>query len=230
MSRSTEPPVVLITGANRGLGRALAQSFATAGATVLAACRDPASATFAPGQGAIRPLPLDAGNPDSIAALALALTGQPVDILVNNAGIRGAMGGIDTLEPGDFGAVMAVNALGPLLLTRALRPNLLAGRRRVVAMISSSSGSMTEGLDPDGDYAYRASKAALNVMTLKLGYDFPDLTCLLFHPGWVRTEMGGPEATVDADTAANGLTRLILAARPQDSGTFRRWNGDPMGW
>ncbi len=102
-------------------------------------------------------LPPRRGQPGSIAALALALAGQPIDILVNNAGIRGSVGGIDTLEPGDFGAVMAVNALGPLLLTRALRPNLLAGRRRVVA-VSSSSGSMTEGLDPDGDYAYRASR------------------------------------------------------------------------
>lgn len=224
------PPVVLITGANRGLGRALVQAFAAAGAEVLAACRTPEGATFAADAGRIRALPLDMGDPASIEGLAAQLAGQPLDILVNNAGIRGAMGGIDTLTPADFAEVMAVNALGPLILTRALRPNLMAGRHRTVAMISSSSGSMTEGLDDDGDYAYRASKAALNILTLKLGYDFPDLTCLLFHPGWVATEMGGPEATIDADTAAAGLAGLILSATPEDSGSFRRWNGEPMGW
>jgi NAD(P)-dependent dehydrogenase (short-subunit alcohol dehydrogenase family) len=116
------------------------------------------------------------------------------------------------------------------LLTRALLPNLMAGERRVVAMISSRAGSMAEGLDPDGDYAYRASKAALNMLTLKLAYDFPDLTCLMLHPGRVKTDMGGPEAEVPPDEAAGRLAQMILTATPADSGTFRAWDGAAVAW
>jgi len=221
---------ILVTGANRGLGRELACQFADRGHRVLAACRSTAGTDFRGLRGRIEPLELDLAKADSIEAAANRLAGRPVDIFVNNAAIRGATGGIDTLAPKDFAEVMAVNALGPLLLTRALRRNLMAGSRRIVAMISSRAGSLAEGLDPDGDYAYRASKAALNIMTLKLAYDFPDLTCLLFHPGWVKTEMGGPEAELPPAEAAERLADLILTSTAADSGSFRAWDGTAIAW
>lgn len=222
-------PTVLVTGANRGLGLALTRALAAQGAQVIAACRDPAAFADTWPDG-VEALPLDLARTGSIEALARRLAGRPIDILVNNAGVRGATGGLDTLAAADFAEVMTVNALAPLLLVRALHANLDAGTRRVVAMISSRAGSLAEGLDPDGDYAYRASKAALNIMTLKLAYDFPDLTCLLLHPGWVQTDMGGPEAEIDPLAAAGRLAGMILTATPADSGSFRAWDGATVAW
>ena len=113
--------------------------------------------------------PLDVADAASIAALGERLKGVPVDIVVNNAAIRGDTGGLASLSPDDFLDVMRVNALAPLLLARALRENLLAGARRVLANISSRAGSLAEGTldDDDGDYAYRCSKAALNMARSK---------------------------------------------------------------
>lgn len=222
-------PTVLVTGANRGLGLALTRALAARGAQVIAACRDP-GALAETGTPGVEAMSLDLAHTDSIENLARRLAGRPIDILVNNAGIRGATGGLATLAAADFAEVMAVNALAPLLLVRALHANLQAARRRTVAMISSRAGSLAEGLDPDGDYAYRASKAALNIMTLKLAYDFPDLTCLLLHPGWVMTDMGGPEAEIAPDLAADRLAGMILNATPADSGSFRAWDGATVAW
>src|SRR5690606_30784482 len=208
MSRAAEAraPVVLITGASRGLGRELACAFAATGAEVLAAMRQPrplADAASLP--GTVRPLPLDVADPASIAALARSLVGRPIDILVNNAASRGATGGLPAVTPDDFMAVMAADVLGPLLMVQALRENLAAALHPRVVNISSRAGSMAEGADPDGDYAYRCAKAALNRATVKLAEDQPGLTVVSVHPGWLRTDMGGPEAELAVAPAAARL-------------------------
>jgi NAD(P)-dependent dehydrogenase (short-subunit alcohol dehydrogenase family) len=129
---------------------------------------------------------------------------------------------------------MRVNALAPLLLARALRENLLAGARRVLANISSRAGSLAEGTldDDDGDYAYRCSKAALNMATVKLAQDFrrDGITVLSLHPGWVRTDMGGKEAAVDVTESAAGLKALIDRATLADTGSFRSYDGRTIAW
>lgn len=220
---------VMITGANRGLGRELARLFADAGHQVIACCRDPRGrGEDMPGD--IRWLPLDLGDEAAIRAFPVLLDGEAIDILIHNAAIRGATGGLAEVDFTDFAQVMQVNAAAPLILTREVRPNLMAGRRRVVAMISSRAGSMTEGLDPDGDYAYRCSKAALNMGGRKLAYDDPPLTVLMLHPGWIRSDMGGPEAELEVAEAARGIVARIEAAVRDDSGTFRAWDGTVIAW
>src|SRR5690606_25306096 len=165
----------------------------------------------------------------SIAALGGRLEGQPIDIVINNAAIRGDAGGLDTLETGDFLEVMRINALAPLLVARALRPNLLAGHRKVLVNISSRAGSLAEGTtdDEDGDYAYRCSKAALNMATVKLAQDFrrDGIAVISLHPGWVRTDMGGAEASVDVAESAGGLKALIDAVTMAETGIFRAYDG-----
>ncbi|MGB3313594.1 MAG: SDR family oxidoreductase [Albidovulum sp.] len=220
---------VLITGANRGLGRELTRLYTRNGHEVIACCRDP-DARGADLAGDISWLPLDLADEAAIRAFPALLGGKAIDILIHNAAIRGATGGLAEVGFVDFAQVMRVNAAAPLILTHMLRPNLMAGERRVVAMISSRAGSMTEGLDPDGDYAYRCSKAALNMGARKLAYDDPELTVLLLHPGWIKTDMGGPEAELDVREAARGLAARIDAAGPKDSGSFRAWDGTPIAW
>ena len=215
---------VLVTGASRGLGRALAGLYAAAGFRVISCMRQ-----AVPGAEA-----LDVADAGSIAALGERLKGRPIDIVINNAAVRGDTGGLDTLETDDFLDVMRVNALAPLLLARALRPNLLAGGRKVLVNIGSRAGSLAEGTvdDEDGDYAYRCSKAALNMATVKLAQDFrrDGIAVVSLHPGWVRTDMGGAEAAVDVAESAAGLKALIDATMLSDTGSFRAYDGRTVAW
>ncbi|WP_455273340.1 SDR family oxidoreductase [Rhizobium herbae] len=221
---------MLITGASRGLGRAMAQQYVGAGWHVIACGR----AGTAPAEDGIVPETLDVADPASILDLARRLGGMPIDVLINNAGIRGDTGGLQTLEPGDFLEVVRINTLGPLLVTRALLPNLLSGKRKIVANISSRAGSIAEGTldDDDGDYAYRCSKAALNMATVKLAQDLraDGVTVLSLHPGWVKTDMGGDEAVVPVADSAAGLRRIIDSATMADSGSFRAFDGRTVSW
>ena len=221
-SNTADKGTVLVTGAARGLGRALADLYAAAGFRVIACTRQ--------GTGE----PLDVADAASIAALGERLQGRPIDVVINNAAIRGDTGGLDTLETDDFLDVMRINALAPLLVARALRPNLVAGTRKVLVNISSRAGSLTEGTldDDDGDYAYRCSKAAMNMATVKLAQDFrrDGISVISLHPGWVRTDMGGEEAAIDVAEGAAGLKTLIDATTLADTGSFRAYDGRTIEW
>ncbi|MCZ4094463.1 SDR family oxidoreductase [Sinorhizobium psoraleae] len=223
-------PTVLITGASRGLGLELARVYAGSGWQVIA-CGRSVSASIDPGLARRR---LDVADSNSIATLARELDGLPIDLLINNAGIRGDTGGLGTLDPEEFLEVMRVNALAPLLLVRALLPNILAGERRIVANISSRAGSLAEGTldDDEGDYAYRCSKAALNMATVKLAQDLRKrgVVVLSLHPGWVKTDMGGEAATVPITESAAGLKAVIDKAGVANSGSFLAFDGKRVSW
>ena len=221
-SSTADRGTVLITGASRGLGRALADLYAVAGFSVVACMRQ--------GEGEA----LDVSDAASIAALGDRLKGQPIDIIINNAAVRGDTGGLGSLETDDFLEVMRINALAPLLVARALRPNLAAGRRKVLVNISSRAGSLAEGTvdDEDGDYAYRCSKAALNMATVKLAQDFrrDGIAVVSLHPGWVRTDMGGEEAAIDVAESVRGLKALIDGTTMAETGSFRAYDGRTVAW
>ncbi|MGN8115702.1 SDR family oxidoreductase [Labrys sp. 22185] len=221
----------LITGASRGLGLALARHYAGAGWRVIACIR---ADTLPPNEDRLEWRRVDVACPASIAELATGLAGIPLDVVINNAAIRGDTGGLATLDPDDFVAVMRVNALAPLLVVRALLPNLRIGRGRIIANISSRAGSIAEGMigDDDGDYAYRCSKAALNMASAKLALDLRSdrITVLALHPGWVRTDMGGTGAEVPVSNSAAALHDLIARAALADSGSFRAFDGKSIAW
>jgi len=221
---------VLITGANRGIGLEYARQFAAKGYKVIGTVRDPADAKDL-SEVADRVEPLDVTDAASVAALANRLQGVPIDILVNNAGVFDRKD--VTIDKVDFAMMeqtLAVNTMGPLRVTQALLPNLRAGKRRTIVSVSSQLGSIERS---DGRwYAYRASKAALNQINKTLSVELaPEgFTCVVLHPGWVRTELGGKGATYSPQESVAGMIAVIEKLGPTDSGRFFDFKGTPIPW
>ena len=223
-------PTVLITGANRGIGLEAARQFAAKGYKVIGTARDPADAKDLSAV-AHRVESLDVTDAASVAPLASRLQGVPIDILVNNAGVFDRKD--VTIDKVDFAMMeqtLAVNTMGPLRVTQALLPNLRAGKRRTIVSISSQLGSIEKS---DGRwYAYRASKAALNQINKTLSVELaPEgFTCVVLHPGWVRTDMGGASATYSPQESVAGLITVIEKLGPTDNGRFYDFKGTPIPW
>ncbi|PQA73472.1 SDR family oxidoreductase [Brucella oryzae] len=220
---------VLITGATRGLGRELALQYAVEGWNVIACGRCQPNAPYV---DRVEFETLDTADPASVAALADRLNMRPLDLVINNAAVRSRIAGLAPLNPDDFMAVVQTNMLGPVLVARALRKNLARGKEPMIANISSRAGSISEGLldDDDDDYAYRCSKAGLNMATTQLASDLKAdcIKVIALHPGWVKTDMGGEGAVVNAKDSARGL-REVIAGAPQ-SGVFMSYNGEEIRW
>jgi NAD(P)-dependent dehydrogenase (short-subunit alcohol dehydrogenase family) len=230
MAPATSAPTVLITGANRGIGLECARQFAARGYTVIGTARDPADAAEL-SVVADRVEPLEVTDAASVAALARRLQSVTIDILVNNAGMLDRTDvGIDTVDFAMMERTLAVNTLGPLRVTQALLPRLRAGKRRTIVNLSSELGSITEC--GDRWYAYRASKAALNRITVTLSVELaPEgFVCVVLHPGWVRTDMGGAAATYSPEESAAGLIAVIEKLGPADNGRFYDFTGKPIPW
>ena len=199
----------LVTGANRGLGLEFARQLAGRGDRVIATARRPGDARDL-ARLDVRVETLDVSDASSITTLARSLDGVPIDVLVLNAAIGGPDGGIATLRMEDVARAFAVNSIGPLAVTQALLPNLRAGRRRCIAGLSSGLGSISRNTD-GGWYAYRASKTALNQLVRTLAEELgrEDFICVVVCPGWVRTDMGGPEAPITPEESVSALLRVL---------------------
>jgi NAD(P)-dependent dehydrogenase (short-subunit alcohol dehydrogenase family) len=222
---------VVVTGAGRGLGATLAAHFAGAGMNVLAATRGGSACG-----SRIHP-PLDVGDEVSIEAFAASVD-QPVDILVNNAAIDarslGADGdrGVLEISPEHFLEQSRINAVGPMLLTRALLPRLEEADSARVVNITSQLGSMSYGAEHGGDIGYNASKAALNAVTVRTASVLRPrgITVVALHPGWVRTDMGGRSAPLGADESAAAIVDTVSHLTMNDTGRFLRWDGTDHPW
>ncbi len=223
-------PTVLITGANRGIGLEYARQLSAKGYKVIGTARDPARADELDVL-ADRVEQLDVTDPASVAALAARLDGVPIDILINNAGIfeRGDVT-IDKVDYDMMERTFAVNTLGPLRVTQALLPNLRAGKGKTIVSMTSGLGSIEKS---NGRwYAYRASKSALNqfnkIWSVELGPE--GFICTVLHPGWVQTDMGGPDATYTPEESVKGLVEVIEGLGPDDNGRFYDFRGEPIPW
>ncbi len=225
-------PTALITGAGRGLGLEFARQFAADDWTVLAGVRAPERADDLRSiDGDVSPVPLDVADPASVAILAERLSGIPIDLLVNNAGIFGpremAIGAFDF---DTWRAVLEVNTLAPMRVAEAFLEHLRAGQGRRVVTVSSKMGSISEG--SGGSYIYRSSKAAVNAAMKNLAMDLASegFTIVVVHPGWVRTDMGGSAADIDAKESVAGLKRVIDGLTPADTGRFISYDGSQIPW
>ncbi|WKE64548.1 SDR family oxidoreductase [Gallaecimonas kandeliae] len=221
---------ILITGAGRGIGLELASHYQALGHQVLGTVRSKQHKAALETKG-IRALELDLTQQHSVLELAEALKGQALDLIVNNAGVLHAEADLDEVDAFNFAHCIQVNSLGPLLLSRALLPNLLAGKAKKLAFISSLMGSVGDN-GSGGYYSYRASKAALNAVAKSLAVDLaPEgVRVGLYHPGWVQTDMGGPRALIDTATSVAGLTQRIEELDEAASGRFLNYDGKPLPW
>ena len=228
-------PTTLVTGANRGIGLELARRLAADGHAVLATCRDPggADALRALADAAsVEILTLEVTDPGSVATLVQAVGDRTLDVLVNNAGVKGGehQSAADGVDLDDWADVLAVNTLAPVRLTLALRGHLARAERPRVVTISSQMGSLENG--GRGWIAYRSSKAAVNMAMRNLAIELAGegIIVVPVHPGWVRTDMGGPEAAISPGESAAGLVRLIDGLTTEQSGRFWTWEGVEHAW
>ncbi len=221
-------PTILITGANRGLGLEFVRQYAADGWRVIATVRDPLKGRAASDAGAEVHV-CDVADPRQVARLAGSLDGAGLDVLLCNAGVWGEHQALGDLDAESFLRVMRVNALAPLLLADALADRLVG--RKLVAAVSSKMGSIAENTS-GGDYAYRASKAALDMVIKSLSIDLAPrgITVLALSPGWVKTDMGGPSAPLEAPESVAGMRRVMAAASPADSGSFLHYDGSVVPW
>lgn len=224
-------PTVLITGANRGIGLQFARDYSAEGWTVIATARSPEAADALRATGA-ETLPLDAADSGSIASLGARLSGRAIDLLVLNAGTYGPRAvafGAAEAEP--WLDVFRVNAIAPLLIAQALIDNLRAAGHARIAIVSSKMGSIGEN-SSGRQYIYRSSKAAVNAVGRSMAIDLKPMgiDVIVLHPGWVRTDMGGPGAAIDTATSVAGMRKAIAALTPDSSGSFVNYDGQDIPW
>lgn len=234
-SKAEEPAeatlrTVLITGANRGLGLEFARQYKEAGWQVIGTARKPGQAGELKALG-VRVVQLDVASQESVDELAATLSDEPIDLLINNAGIFPRVSKIDEIDFGDYERTLAVNTLGPVRVTRALLPNLRQGELKMIAGLSSNLGSIAENTRGTF-YGYRESKAALNMFTKTLAAELgPEgFTCVVLTPGWVQTDMGGPDATLTPAESIGGMKAVLDKLTPAENGTFWSYDGSQMPW
>jgi len=219
---------VLVTGANRGIGLEFASQLKAAGYNVIGTARKPAEAVELKALG-VRVEQLDVTDTDSVADLAAALADTPLDLVINNAGVGGQ--GVNKLAKIDFeqmARTFNVNSAGPLRVTQGLQGNLAAGKGKTVVHISSIMGSIEN--NKGGYYSYRASKAALNMLNKSLAAELgkQGFVCVVMHPGWVKTRMGGEAAPVQPQDSVAGMLKVISGLQAADNGRFFDYQGQEL--
>ena len=235
-SKRKDKTTILVTGANRGLGFGLVKALAERGDRVIAACREPERAS------ALQALPfasrkdiliyrMDITDGASVAAARALVGDRPVHGLIANAGVIGPQRQ-STLDM-DFDGfldTLAANTLGPLRLVQTFLPNLRAAERPKILAVTSRTGSFeSPGTDR---VAYRVSKAALNRVMQMLARDLePEgIAVGLVHPGWVRTDMGGPMAELSVDESVSAILRVFDALSVETTGRFVDHDGTEIAW
>ena len=226
-------PSMLVTGAGRGIGLEFARQYAADGWTVIATVRQPeAAGALRSVAGDVRILRLDVGDPASIAILSERLRGVGLDMLINNAGLYGPRNvTLGAIHYPAWQDALTVNALGPIRLAEALLDSLRAGQGRTIVTLTSKMGSIADNARGAG-YIYRSSKAALNAALRSLAIDLrdEDFRVAILHPGWVKTDMGGPNALIDTRTSVSGMRRVIDGLTVASSGRFLDYTGQEIPW
>lgn len=224
----------MVTGANRGIGLEFVRQLLEKGAQVVATAREPEQA------GALKELArsnklklfkLDVTNAQSLRSLVQSITELPhVDVLINNAGVYLDQGSrFEDLELETLQATFEVNTWGNFRVTQALWPWLKKSKQARVIQISSQMGSVGDNTS-GGSYGYRMSKSALNMLARNLYFEDPQILSLCLHPGWVQTEMGGPNAKITTEEAVKGMLKIIENANSETQGRFLNYAGQELPW
>ncbi len=226
-------PTCLITGANRGLGLEFAKQYAADGWKVIATCRRPEAADDLKAlEGDIQVHALDVTDFARIEALAKTLSGEAIDLLVNNAGIYGPRVVPHTsVDYAAWAEVLRANVMAPLKMSAVFEAHVARGKLRKIVALSSLMGSMTDNTS-GGSYIYRSSKAALNAVMKSLSADLrgKGISVAMLHPGWVKTDMGGPGGKIEAPESVSGMRQVIDAMTVENSGRFMNYDGMELPW
>ncbi len=226
-------PTCLITGANRGLGLEFARQYAADGWKVIAACRQPeAAADLKALEGDIHVHALDVTDFARVEALAKELNGEAIDLLINNAGKYGPrVVPHDSVDYAAWADVLRANAMAPLKVCAVFEAHVAKSKLRRMVVISSNMGSIADNTS-GGSYIYRSSKAALNAVMKSLSLDLKDkgISVLMLHPGWVKTDMGGPGGKIDAAESITGMRRVIDEMSMENTGRFMSYDGTELTW
>jgi NAD(P)-dependent dehydrogenase (short-subunit alcohol dehydrogenase family) len=237
-------PTVLLTGASRGIGLEFALQYAGAGWQVHACCRDPGAAHDLAGiaetaAGRLHIHRLDVADFHGIEELADKLDSTPIDVLINNAGTFGrfpfalsnAEQAFGRSEYHDWADVYRVNVFAPMKMAESFVDHIASSEQKKLITISSTMGSIGTN-SYGGFYVYRSSKTAVNSLMKCLAIDLAGrgITVLPLHPGWVRTDMGGPDAEIDVETSVAGMREVIDSVTMKDSGRFLDYLGAEIPW
>ena len=227
---------ILITGTNRGIGLEFVKHYLKNNEKVIATCRNRNSAKdlleLENTTSNLSLLELDVSKPNSIDEFTSKIANQPIDTFINNAGVFGPR----NIEFGNFNAkewldVFNINTIAPLLITQKILKNLRLGKNKKLVFISSKVGSIEDNTG-GGMYIYRTSKTALNQVIKSLSIDLKEenFIAVALHPGWVQTDMGGPNALIDTKTSVKGMAEVIDNLAPKNSGRFYNYDGSPIPW
>jgi NAD(P)-dependent dehydrogenase (short-subunit alcohol dehydrogenase family) len=217
------------------LGFEFTRQYAADSWKVFAACRDPQASDGLQGlkkSGEIRTLQMDVTSSESVNRAAAEIKDEAIDVLINSAGIIGAPNQtVGKVDYDSWAKVLNVNTMGPLRVIEAFTEHVARSSRKLIVTITSGMGSLADNTS-GGSIAYRSSKAAVNMVMRSAAIDLAPrgITCVLLNPGWVKTDMGGPNASITPADSIAALRRTIAGLRPAQSGKFFHYDGRPYDW
>ncbi len=218
----------LIIGASRGIGREFVHQLLTNNYTVFATARDDESLADLQNAGAYAAR-TDVTIPESLSQLSWQLNGVQLDLVVYVAGVSHTFNGATKLPTTEvFNNTMQVNVLGAMQSLPLFAPLIKPTTGRFV-FITSAMGSITEA-DSSVCWTYRASKAARNMVVHSARCDYPNITLATIHPGWVRTNLGGPGGKMSATESVSAMLNVIDKLSLSDSGSFLSYDGQTIPW
>jgi len=218
---------ILVIGASRGIGAEFVRQYLADSWKVTATARSEAALAALRAQGATA-IALDVTSAESTSRLAWQLDGAAFDVIVHVAGVLQRQTGLEPPTDADFDHTMHANVLAPMRVLPQLADMLAPGVK--LALLSSKMGSIGHQAGT-GSWLYRASKAAANSVLKDISIEWAGKACCVsFHPGWVRTEMGGAGADITAEQSVAGMRRVIAALMPKDNGRFLNYDGSAIDW
>lgn len=227
--------VVLITGANRGIGLALVKAYASRRDKVYAAIRATSDREELDAFAKTTPqwvevIEMDVADPAEIGRARRRLEAEPIDVLINNAGVGGPER--QTATDMDFDGLIEtlnVNTIAPLRVATAFLPNVRAAKGKIITLSSQMGQMQSASAD---SLAYRVSKAAVNKLMRGLATELKPqgIPVLIVHPGWVKTDMGGDGAPLSPDESALQIQKLVDKLDIASTGRFLAWNGKELAW
>ena len=230
-------PTVLVTGANRGIGLEFTRQYLAEGYAVIAATRDPGAAhrlrqLERDSKGSLALVEADVADSASVRRGAAQAPDSAIDILINCAALYGGdRQTIGSIDYHDWMRVLDVNVLGPLRVCEAYLDRVARSDRRLIVTLTSGMGSLADNTS-GGSIAYRTSKAAVNMAMRTAAIDLKSrgISCVVLNPGWVKTDLGGPNAKLSPEQSVAAMRRLIAELGPNDSGRFYNYDGREYPW